>query len=103
MKTHVMRRVDPQTFVAVAEDSEDELIVDSHIKPRATMFRSDSDGSDSIVGRSLLNRSQAAYEQATVMTNNESMNNNDDNDDRSHPSHPPQCSRLEVRPIAILS
>ena len=62
MKTHVMRRVDPQTFVTAAEDSEDELIVNGTVRPRATMFRSDSDGSDSIVGRSLLNRSQVAYE-----------------------------------------
>ena len=83
MKTHIMRRVDPQTFVAGAEDSEDELIVASHIRPIATMFIYESDGLDSIVGRSLLNRSQVAYEQeqqTTMTTNNKSMNDDDDNE-----------------------
>ena len=83
MRTYIMRRLDPQTFVAVDDDSENELIVDSYIRPRATMFRSDSDGLDSIVGRGLLNRSQAAYEQeqqTTTTTNGESMNDDDDNE-----------------------
>ena len=70
MKTHVMRRIDPQTFTTTAEDSEDELIINRRVRvrPRATMFGSDSDGSDnidgsdSIVGIGLLNRSQVAHE-----------------------------------------